>query len=623
MTITATEDEEAGMELQLGSPGWIEFSPVKGQIIEVFLAASDILPEVLAWAPMLIVNVTMSTDNSSLQLECKSLGGVDPEVDSSLSGLFNRRKGVIHLCVVHPCEDILGEFYHATRIRWWRGGIATYPGGSASGRRQVDKWLVRDEAPFGGPEAHGRNPARIASAKTASTKKAKLPGAGSKAVPSTGRKDTKPKSGETEEIGEEKRKALLKKLKELKARVRGPVLSDVTGPEEDVEPTSSAEEVESSPALEELTTGTSLFPSGVAAASKKIKDRAEEKKRKGPEADLSLVASRGSTTKGYQGQLVGKALAVSQTKAEVKKKSSSSSSRLGSALAKILTKEVAKKKGKKRKKKEKKKKKKKRKGGGSPGGDGDGDGPSSSQSSSGETDNSELGSSRSGESQSSEEELEAPLRKRSKKNPGSVLELLVAHAREQLDQSASVGVGKEEDRYLTSGIKLMTYFQVLLKPKLGGSQALQREMHHLATAIDLLRQGRLGLLGDTLAARFLCLHQSILDGHWGAARHLEIFPMEETSAASTALLLQTRKHARLAAKAMGADGGGGSWQSYGRGVKGKGKQDWQGGEWKDGKGKGKKGGKGKTKKGRQQWWQDSDKQGEQDWKESKDSKGDK
>ena len=90
--------------------------------------------------------------------------------------------------------------------------------------------------------------------------------------------------------------------------------------------------------------------------------------------------------------------------------------------------------------------------------------------------------------------------------------------------------------------------------------------------------------------------------------------MEESSAASTALLLRTRKHARLAAKAQGHDGGGGgSWNSYGRGVKGKGKQDWRGGDSREHKGKGKKGGKGKGKKGKQNWWQDSDRQGDQDW----------
>ena len=431
------------------------------------------------------------------------------------------------------------------------------------------------------------------------------------------------KKPEADDLGSTKKDSLLKKLKELKSRLRGPTMTEEVGTAEGAEAPSSAEEVESSPAREGLTTGTSLKPSGVAGAVKKMKEKQDGSKKKSKDSELALVASKGSTSKGYQGQLVGQALAVSQTKAEERKRSTSSSSKLSLALAKILTREVSKKKGKKKGKKEKKKKGRKRRRKGDDSEDDGGDSSPSSPSSSGEIGSSVGDSNKSEASASSEEELEAPLRKKSKKNPGSVLELLVAHAREQLDQSASVGTGREGDHYLTSGIKVMTYFQVLLKPKLGGSQALQREMHHLATAIDLLRQGRLGLLGDTLAARFLCLHQSILDGHWSAARYLEIFPMEEASAASTALLLKTRKHARLAARAQGLDGGGLSWNNFGPGRKGKGKQEWHGGDARDVKGKGKKGGKGKNKKGKQNWWTDQDRQGDQEWKDTKESKGDK
>ena len=622
--ITDEEDVSGGKELVRGTKEWAEFSPVKGQVIEVFLAETDIDPAALAWAPFLIVKVTLTTEDASLILECKSLGGLDSETDATLSGLFNRRKGLIHLCVEEPCGHVLGEFYHATRIRWWQGGLAVFKGGSTSCRRQVDKWLNKDDPPEGERLGRERDGFRSPSAKAVPSKTKKAPKAGTTAVPRGGKKEAKT-PGKDDEIGTEKKDALLKKLKDLKARLRGPGKTEDGGPPDEPEGPPSPDEIESSSAPDELTTGTSLAVSGVTAAKRKIKERKVDKRKKVSGSELALVASKGSSSKGFQGQLVGQALAVSQTRAEERKKLPSSSSKLGTALTKILTKELHRKKGKKKRKKDKKKKKKKKKKkGGDPDGGGDDDDSSSSPSSSGMTEISEDNSSKSGGSQTSDEELEAPLRKKSKKNPGSVLELLVSHAREQLDQSAAVGVGKEEDHYLTSGIKVMTYFQVLLKPKLGGSQALQREMHHLATAIDLLRQGRLGLLGDTLAARFLCLHQSILDGHWSAARHLEIFPMEESSAASTALLLRTRKHARLAAKAQGHEGGGGgSWNSYGRGVKGKGKQDWHGGDSREYKGKGKKGGKGKGKKGKQNWWQDSDRQGDQEWKDNKESKGDK
>lgn len=221
---------------------------------------------------------------------------------------------------------------------------------------------------------------------------------------------------------------------------------------------------------------------------------------------------------------------------------------------------------------------------------------------------------------SSEEELEAPLRKKAKNRPGSILTLLVEHAREQLDQSSMVSLPSKEGGSVVDGVKLTSYFQILLKAKLVGAMAQQREMYHLAVCMDLLRQGKLSGLGDALAARFLCLHQSVLDGNWSAARHLELYPLEESSAAGTSLILRTRRHAKLAAKAQGLDWGnyrGG----YGRGRGGKGYYDTTGAEGGDHKGKK---GKGKGKKGnKNQWWNNSDKGKGDDWKEKQDSKQDK
>ncbi len=609
------EAAEDCIEITMGDPGWADFGPARGPVIEVFLAETDIDPAALSWAPFLIVQVSMLPEDGGLVLECKSLGGLDAETDAALSSAFNRKRGTIHLCSSRPCEFQLSEHYRVNRLKWWRG-----TGGSASTRRQVDKWLARSAGVATPP---GKS-ILDAAPKPTPLKKKEASKAGKDAVPGS-QKGKRKKVPAEEVIDPEKREALTRKLKELKARLRGPAKTAMGGPSEDPDPVNSPQEVDSSPALDELVTGASLVPSGVQGAISKIKKRRTPVAMKEPEA--LVEALRGSTSKGYQSQLVGRALAVSKTVAGEKRKSSSSSGKLSAALAKILTKQVSKGHSKKKKKdkKSRKSKKKKRKKGPKDSDDGDDDGDSTpSPSSSGATSScdessEELDSS----SKSSDEELEAPLKKKSKKNPGSVLELLVSHAREQLDQSASVGVGKDEGQYLTSGIKVMTYFQVLLKPRLGGSAALQREMHHLATAIDLLRQGRLGLLGDTLAARFLCLHQSILDGNWSAAKHLEIFPMEEGSATSAGLLLRTRKHARLAAKAQGQDGGPGYWNAYGRNPKGKGKQDWSGGGFREQKGKGKKGGKGRGKNKQNHWHQGGDRQMEQEWKDSKEGKTDK
>jgi hypothetical protein len=267
-----------------------------------------------------------------------------------------------------------------------------------------------------------------------------------------------------------------------------------------------------------------------------------------------------------------------------------------------------------KKKKKKKKKKKRAHSSGLPQGsrdsqrrkrqrDGSGDPGSSpsSSSGSGQTSGSDLNSEDAlGESSSSSEDLrmEPPLRKRAREKPGSVLQLLVEHARAQLDQSAKVTVGREEEKNYMTGVKLSSYFSIIIRPQGGTVNAQMREMHLLSACMDALREGALDHVGDLLAARFISLHQSILDGNWVAARQLELLPLEETSAAGPQLVLQARKQAKLAAKvaqpelwtAPGAGKGRGSRR------KGTGSPDWQ----QDSKGKSKKGGRGKGK-GRG-WW---------------------
>lgn len=44
----------------------------------------------------------------------------------------------------------------------------------------------------------------------------------------------------------------------------------------------------------------------------------------------------------------------------------------------------------------------------------------------------------------------------------------------------------------------------------------------------------------------MSLHQSVLDGSWVTARHLELFPMQEGSAGGPEVILNAKKHANLA-----------------------------------------------------------------------------
>jgi hypothetical protein len=189
------------------------------------------------------------------------------------------------------------------------------------------------------------------------------------------------------------------------------------------------------------------------------------------------------------------------------------------------------------------------------------------------------------------------LKRRSKEKPGSVLALLVEHARQQLDQTSKVTLSPASKENLTLGVKLSSYFAIVLRPQLGRMSAAVRELHMLANGMDMLRQGDLDILGDLLASRFMSIHQSIIDGGWATARHLELLPLEDNSAAGNAVVLEARKHAKMAARLANQDlwtGGGGGKAKGGRGRT----QSWGDSYWQtsdSSKGKGKKGGKGKGK----------------------------
>lgn len=176
--------------------------------------------------------------------------------------------------------------------------------------------------------------------------------------------------------------------------------------------------------------------------------------------------------------------------------------------------------------------------------------------------------------------------------------MLVSHIQEQLDQSALTELGHPSST-MTSGVKVMTYFNLHVKSSYPHQLREMRELHHLAACLDLVRKGDLARAADGLAARFIAIHQSLVDGSWQMAKHLELFPLEEASAAGAAALLATRKHARLISKVQGPPPS--TWTpSAGRGRGGKGRSDWNSGDGRGdykgenkGKGKGKKGGRGK------------------------------
>jgi hypothetical protein len=311
---------------------------------------------------------------------------------------------------------------------------------------------------------------------------------------------------------------------------------------------------------------------------------------------IELEDTKGGTTRNCQAQLVKKAAETAlqkSTKAVAEKKRQTRKDP-GWQLARILTKVVKgsshKDKGSdeehhgEKKKKKKKKKRKRHASGGSP------SSPGGSSSSSEMQKDWEIESSSS--SSSSGTKMMAPLRKKSKKRPGSVLQLLIDHARTQLDQTGKVGIQSQENISVTRGVKMSSYFSIVVKPSLGSAMAQAREMHHISQTIDLLRQGDLDVVGDMLAARFMSLHQSVVDGTWSTARHLELMPMEETTAAAPEVLLEAKRHARMASKLTPETW---SWSGGGKNRGGRGRGSSWGDAPQETKGKGKKGPKGKGK----------------------------
>lgn len=210
----------------------------------------------------------------------------------------------------------------------------------------------------------------------------------------------------------------------------------------------------------------------------------------------------------------------------------------------------------------------------------------------------------------SELSFEPPLRKRAMREPGSVMEMLVKHAQQQMDQGSLIDL-EAGDHSVVSGIKLATYFALLIRPYHAPGSPLLRELFALAQAMDLLRSGKLPETADALASRFMAVHTALAEGSWATASYLELFPLEPTASASTATMLEAHKHRRLVLKSQGYPATGQWWSGGGRG-KASGKAD----KGRKGDPKG-RGGRGKGKGGTKEHSWGSSKGEPNPWKENK------
>ena len=520
---------EEGKEYTLEEQAeWSSFVPGAGCIMEVDMESTDRAVDHQAWAAFFIKSVANELDGSHT-VEAYYMGCEYEPMGVELANLFGRAAKHIHLCLSKPCI-VVGDrdTLHATRIRLWTvdNFEADYVGSHVAASLTVWRQEVEKAAK---PKRRARAPPK----EKGNAKK--TPGGRGKTGP-------RPKGpgGKADEA--KKREALKAKLKSLRGahkdqEDKSPV--EVPSGSDRKEGDGSEEDSTGYSPSELLNTGTQL--------EDKPKKKEKRKERRRSEKDREIVpyeATRGSSTKGWSDQLLNRALAVKDVRDQARKKAKKKDrkDKALNLLKQILTGGSEGDKKKRTGSKKRKSRKRRRLE--------DGVIVSSSVSSSGESSTKEA----SAEEVSSEEDLEAPMKKRSRDSPGSVLSLLTEHVRSQMEQESLTELGDGRKR-VTSGVKVTTYFHLHIKPTYAHHLRELRELYMLAMTIDLLRKGDLARVGDSLSARFMAIHQSLVDQSWNTAKHMELFPLEETTAASSALVLASRKHSRLVDKVQGKEDG--------------------------------------------------------------------
>ena len=605
---------------------WALVTPRRGHVLLVELMSSSLGEVDETWVPLLVIHSSMSP-SGGMVVQCKSLGHESDAVSKRMSSMFNRRLGHVHLCVGLPCgEEDQGEL-HVTQLKWFTLEGAAH---LLSNRtlQQARKWLTNPE---GLPET-AEPPSG-----TGAVADLKERARGHRADG----EDKNRKDRSERELDVERTLKLRSRLEEARARMAGqdtrlPELPGGTPPAESPDGPSDGDQSDSeSSSVQEipiLGAGSRLTKKGGVHSKSRRRTLKEDTKElstsdyAGRLAKQALAVTartleteKGSGRKKSRGRSEKKrakkpqdtlqaAATIHSKKDKRRRKPGGSSSPPGSSSSSSGSKKKGKKRSRSRKKAKKKSKKKKSKKGAR---------KHKKSRKTGTTHSSSRSSSSVSHSSLSSIEIVAPLKKKSRENPGSVLALLLRHIESQMDQGAKFDVGhsKGADPML-GGIRVATYLALYIKPQFGQHVRELRELHLLSSAIDTLRKGHLRRLGDILAGRFVALHQSMLDQSWAGARFLEVEPMNDTVALSEGVMLQARKHAQLVQKSQGVDA---SWGGYARG-KGKGgskNQSWS--SWNtDSQQKGKDKGKKGSKKGKAGTKAEPTAQKVNEWKDSQD-----
>ena len=605
--------DQEGKTFRIDDEEWSEIRPAEGCIMECHYGSSSLglgLGE--DWFAILVKEVHVCPEGGLL-IGGAFLGVEVAEVEEQVSSAVGRQS--IHLCLSSPCL-VTGqeEYIHVTRFRLWRKTSFDTSYLSKVGKRRVTEAIKKDK-PVEEKAKEPKGPKRGDSTTLGATDRGRGRGVGvpprrraasAKKDPRDGRGrggkksfgageaiqvDSEEEDLDGEEMTEEEKRdaglmdraSLKLLLQDAKERMVGGGVSRGKGQGEGAL-VGGRHAVSSSSARGEtrLVAGTDLDPrratplaltQGVVSREDTLRSSKRRKKSSGTTSLLLAQAEK-------QEELGRK-----------KKKGGRKDKKIGRKLLDLLG-------GKKKKKKERKRRKKNKgrikKEPGDPSSDGSSGEESSSYSESSE-----------GPSKESDSEIsyEPPLRRKALESPGSVLEMLVRLAQEQLDKGALM---ETEGGGVASGIKITTYFALLIRPYFPPGSPLLRELYALAQAIDLLRVGKLAETGDALASRFVAVHTALNEGSWSTASQLELYPLENTQSASTATMLQAQRHKKLVLKSQGYAPG--KWNGKGRG-------GWQYQDEKGGKGDGKGKGKGKKvgRKGKGQWNNNPD---NNPWKEN-------
>lgn len=594
---------EEGQEVVLDSVYWDLATVPVGCILEVNLAGSSVGTGTDGWFAVLVTEV-LETDPTGLLVGGKVLGCDSALHLPELVGHLNT--GYVHLCKEDPCVNT-GEglpLVHATRARLWK--VANF---ECSYLSRSGKSILKSALNTSG-KGVGAAPKRKAPASAPSKRKPKAKADSTKprrpVGPSVGAGDCIDLEDEAVTVEEDpkgpdaaQRSYLRNMLQQTRQRIAGSGGDRASRSGEGL--AGGAAPGPSRPAVAEsrLVAGTSLRPGELTPLRLGQSGGTSEDEARRLRKQLTDRSDASSV-------LLAQAVQTTQRlHREKKDKKESSRDKSIRKLAELLG-------GKKKKKK--KRKQRDSRGPQGPALDGhikpdpdpsDGSGGSSSSSSSSRG---RRRRKRDDSSEDSDLSFEAPLRKKAAREPGSVMEMLIRHAQQQLDQGALLEDGGAAAG-LTSGIKLSTFFALLIRPFHSNSSPLVRELFALGQSIDLLRAGRLPECADSLASRFIAVHTALTDGNWQVASQLEMYPLEPVQAATVATMLQAQKHRRLIQRSQGYNPN--RWNSPAPG-KGKGTGGWS---EKGRKGDGNKGpGRGKGKgqpKGNQ------NKKGEANpWKES-------